>query len=209
MLGERVRAVIATRGRSRRCTRRRYGTWNTVAIDVDVVPIRAARRRSCRRKCRQCQRRGSRWGWRRRRRGRWCSLSCLADDDVRLNVGPLVRHRSECRRVGLTDRRALGAQLRDVLAGGIPQAEKDRVACERPVLNETDTVLNLTRWDSRGGVLADTLDEDGGVIGSEHDGDGLIVIFDVAVSRSGRVEADVNVTSQCGGGWAGRAAARR
>jgi hypothetical protein len=58
-------------------------------------------------------------------------------------------------------------------------------------------------------VLADTLDEDGGVIGSEHDGDGLIVIFDVAVSRSGRVEADVNVTSQCGGGWAGRAAARR
>jgi hypothetical protein len=34
-------------------------------------------------------------------------------------------------------------------------------------------------------LLPDTLDEDGGVIGGEHDGDGLVVIFDVAVQGSG------------------------
>ena len=57
-------------------------------------------------------------------------------------------------------------------------------------------------------VLADTFDEDGGVIGREHDGDGLVVIFGVAVSGFGRVEADVTVMSRCGGGLAVRAGAR-
>lgn len=59
-----------------------------------------------------------------------------------------------------------------------------------------------------GGVLADMFDEDGGVIGREHDGDGLVVIFGVAVSGFGRVEADVIVMSRCGGGLAVRAGAR-
>jgi len=34
-------------------------------------------------------------------------------------------------------------------------------------------------------LLPDTLDEDGGVIGSEDNGDGLILVFDVVVQGSG------------------------
>ena len=55
----------------------------------------------------------------------------------------------------------------------------------RALSSSSGTSITALSADRPQQLLPDTLDEDGGVIGGEHDGDGLILISDVAVQGSG------------------------